>query len=256
MQTAAADHWRRRIARLVGCIAAVTIVGCSDAAASDFPWLDTFDPDDPTDAGASLMSLAEGLHALEQDTQNTSLIVGAHGYASRGYEWIYPLTRLDDDQTATHFFRWNYEGCPAPAARTLADALRKQVEDNPAIEHIRVLGHSYGGVLVTVLAATWVGPVPLEIHAIAAPLAGTGGSSRCEYAPPSVLPDKVQLFQWRTRHELDGAFKDLDIDPQVVDIPGSQATRLPETYRNRRLGHNWSISWVADELYTKTRDTP
>jgi len=25
-------------------------------------------------------------------------------------------------------------------------------------------------------------------------------------------------------------------------------TRLPESYRGRRLGHNWSISWVADEL--------
>ena len=65
---------------------------------------------------------------------------------------------------------------------------------------------------------------------------------------PNALRAGTNLHQWRTIQELDGAFKDLSYDPQVVEINGSTVTRLPETYKGNKLGHNWSISWVADEL--------
>ena len=42
--------------------------------------------------------------------------------------------------------------------------------------------------------------------------------------------------------------RDLDYDPQVVQIKDSKIIRLPETYKGNKLGHNWSISWVADEI--------
>ena len=29
---------------------------------------------------------------------------------------------------------------------------------------------------------------------------------------------------------------------------GCNVKKLPETYNGRKLGHNWSISWVADEI--------
>ena len=48
--------------------------------------------------------------------------------------------------------------------------------------------------------------------------------------------------------ELDGAFRDLSLDPQEVEIENSRVIRLPETYKGNKLGHNWSISWVADEI--------
>ena len=48
--------------------------------------------------------------------------------------------------------------------------------------------------------------------------------------------------------KLDGAFQDLNYDPQNVEIIGSNITRLPEKYKNNKLGHNWSISWVADNF--------
>ena len=44
------------------------------------------------------------------------------------------------------------------------------------------------------------------------------------------------------------AFKRLKNDPQDLNLLGSKTTRLTESYRGRRLGHNWSISWVADKL--------
>ena len=59
---------------------------------------------------------------------------------------------------------------------------------------------------------------------------------------------KRDLFEWRTQHELDNAFNRLPEDPQVVDLPDSVVIRLPAKYNDRRLGHNWSISWVAEKL--------
>ena len=58
----------------------------------------------------------------------------------------------------------------------------------------------------------------------------------------------MSFFQWRTIKELDGAFNSLDYDPQIIDLKGSTIIRLPETYNGRRLGHNWSLSWVAEEI--------
>ncbi len=60
--------------------------------------------------------------------------------------------------------------------------------------------------------------------------------------------ENIDYYQWRTRQELDNAFKDLDYDPQIIDFPGSQVANLPKRYNGRRLGHLWSLSWVADNL--------
>ena len=65
----------------------------------------------------------------------------------------------------------------------------------------------------------------------------------------SILPNNSSLFEWRTQHQLDSAFKDLSEDPQQINIKGSLVTILPDTYKGNRLGHNWSISWVADEFF-------
>ena len=43
----------------------------------------------------------------------------------------------------------------------------------------------------------------------------------------------------------------MEIDPQVVDIPGSVAVTLPDVYRGHRLDHNWAVSWVADRASAK-----
>ena len=37
-------------------------------------------------------------------------------------------------------------------------------------------------------------------------------------------------------------------DPQNIKLSGRGKTyRLPERYKGRRLGHNWSVNWVIDE---------
>ena len=46
----------------------------------------------------------------------------------------------------------------------------------------------------------------------------------------------------------DNAFNSYDYDPQIIDFAESSVVRLPSEYNGRRLGHLWSISWVADNF--------
>ena len=205
---------------------------------------------DVFDSGKRLMSLPYGLHTLEENnTMEKTLIIGVHGSNSRGYEWIYPLSSLDNSDKLVAFFRWDDSSCPGPGIQSLSQNLRDLLVEKPHIKKIILLGHSYGGILVTSFMQNWKEKLPLEIHAIAAPLKGMGPvSSMCGYEPPRATQGNTSLHQWRTIKELDGAFKDLDYDPQETMILNSKITRLPETYKGNKLGHNWSISWVADEL--------
>ena len=121
---------------------------------------------------------------------------------------------------------------------------------NNSFKKVSLIGHSYGGILVTHVLKHWNEATPLEVHVVASPLLGTSMlKSICGYEPIEMLPNNTSLFEWRTQHQLDSAFKDLPEDPQQINIKGSLITVLPETYKGNRLGHNWSISWVADEAF-------
>ena len=231
-------------------VASLAFSAISVPADDGYPWLDSLRAEeDVREAGARLIALPEDLHRLDQRGDSPGrATVAAHGWNSAGYEWVHLLANLDNADTSTWFWRWDWNGCPSEPAQALIDRLAEAPFDG--MERIRLIGHSYGGVLVTIAAERWRGGNTLEVHAIAAPLVGVG--DRCAYRSPTVLPANVEFHEWRTRHELDGAFRGMPVDPQVVDIPGSQVQLLPATYNGRRLGHNWSVSWVGDKLAGKT----
>ena len=226
----------------------LTLVSCWEIIQ---PTLDTFQAEkDVFESGKSLIALPFDLHDLEEVTvdQNT-LLIGVHGSNSPGYEWIYPLQTLNDENNMVAFFRWDDEACPAPSVSSLLSLIKEKFNNNPNLNNVILLGHSYGGLLVVAFAKAWDMDVPLQIHSIAAPLKGMGIiNSICDFELPDIVENNIKLHQWRTIKELDGAFSDLDYDPQVVKILKSKVTRLPETYKGNKLGHNWSISWVADEI--------
>jgi pimeloyl-ACP methyl ester carboxylesterase len=226
----------------------------SDPAADDGPLtLDRLEDGEGAKAsGTRLMALPHGLHRLDAAApEPTRAVIGVHGYESEGYEWVHPLKTLGrDGQARVFLYRWDFRQCPEPMASALGQALDALVAAEPELEAIQLVAHSYGGVITALAASRYRGRVPLTVDLVASPLAGHPGmSGACDYAgaaaPPAETP--VTLRQWRTRKELDGAFRDLDPDPQVVDLPG-EITLLPDTYRGHRLGHNWSISWVVDHL--------
>ena len=129
-----------------------TLVSCGEIIQ---PTLDTFKAEkDVFESGKSLISLPFDLHDLEEVTvdQNT-LLIGVHGSNSRGYEWIYPLQTLNDDNNMVAFFRWDDDACPAPSVSSLLSLIEKKISDNPNLNKIILLGHSYGGLLVVAFAA-------------------------------------------------------------------------------------------------------
>ena len=219
--------------------------------------INDFSLDDVLKSGRDLMSLEYGLHYLEDksDSQNT-LFIGVHGSDSQGYEWIYPLITIDNSNNLTSFFRYNDNICPDRAYINMSNEIISVLDSNKNIQNVVLMGHSYGAMIVALFADKWINETPLTIHAVAGPLTGPISTSFksslfrniCEYSLTKKLKDNVNFYQWRTIKELDGAFKSLEYDPQIIDVKGSDVTRLPEVYKGRRLGHNWSLSWVAEEI--------
>ena len=194
-------------------------------------------------SGEKLMRLSFGLHDLESNQSGKEILIGIHGSDSRGFEWIYPLQTIDNEYTKTYFFRWDTTKCPQRSI----PILMKQILDMEDIQKITIIGHSYGGILSSLLLNE-IQTIEANIHVIAAPLASSDLEKYCEYIHPTTKNNNVSYYQWRTIKELDNAFNSFDYDPQIIDFIESDVVRLPRQYKGKRLGHLWSISWVADNI--------
>lgn len=197
-------------------------------------------------SGQKLMDLDFGLHDLEANQIGKEILISIHGRDSRGFEWIYPLQTIDNEVTKTYFFRWDTTKCP----QQTVPILMKEIQAIEGVEKITILGHSYGGVLSSLLLNE-IQNIETNVHAIAAPLSSKDLEKYCNYVHPTSKNNNISYYQWRTVKKLDYAFNSLDYDPQVVDFEKSNVIRLPNQYRGKRLGHLWSISWVADSIKSK-----
>ena len=194
-------------------------------------------------SGQKLMDLNFGLHDLEANQTGKEILISIHGRDSRGFEWIYPLQTIDNEVTKTYFFRWDTTKCP----QKTIPILMKEISAMKDIEKITILGHSYGGILSSLLLNE-IEAIETEIHVIAAPLGSSDLKKYCDYKHPTSKNNNVSYYQWRTVKKLDYAFNSFDYDPQLIDFKESSVVRLPREYRGKRLGHLWSISWVADNI--------
>ena len=194
-------------------------------------------------SGQRLMDLDFGLHDLEANQIGKEILISIHGRDSRGFEWIYPLQTIDNEVTKTYFFRWDTTKCPQETIPILV----KEISAMKDIKKITILGHSYGGILSSLLLNE-IDAIETEIHVIAAPLGSSDLKKYCGYKHPTSKNNNVSYYQWRTIKKLDNAFNGFDYDPQLLDFKESSVVRLPRQYRGKRLGHLWSISWVADNI--------
>ena len=207
------------------------------------------------------MSRPLGLHVIKRDKDKhtdkhtdkptehaETLTLLIHGFKSEGYEWVYALHKAAE-RGEVAFWRLDWGLCPREAGALLAQALNDLSQAHPT-RPLTALGHSYGGLTLAHAFKNYTGRAPLEAHLIAAPLAPHPLiTARCgeESALTSPAPQGARVVQWRTQQALDGAFSSLSIDPQVSPFAPHVIT-LPERYRGKRLGHNWSVSAVADRL--------
>jgi pimeloyl-ACP methyl ester carboxylesterase len=198
-----------------------------------------------------LIHIPLGAHRLTPtDLESPRAIVAVHGYGSRGIEWVSSLHQFAESGAHVYWLRWDWNQCPKAGMSNLQNALKKIQKQHPKLQSIEIFGHSYGGVISTMLAQNTAFSIPVRMHVIASPLAGMGKlKSLCPDTNISGTPlaKAASLTQWRTQHKIDGAFKDEAKDPQIVSIPGARFIDLPGTFDDRRLGHNWSVSYVATQ---------
>ena len=229
----------------------IFIASCGNAPQPPIQLSDFSDEISVKKLGKRLIDLPYGLNSLEpREEEAQEIFIAVHGGGSEGYEWIYPIKTIDTKQKHMHFYRWPDDGCFQSSAEALANEINTLLSQNKSFKKVSLIGHSYGGILVTHVLRHWSSATPLEVHAVASPLLGMSMLKNiCGYTPIEKLSNNSSLFEWRTQHQLDSAFKDLLEDPQQINIRGSLVTVLPDAYKGNRLGHNWSISWVADEFF-------
>lgn len=224
---------------------------CSDSSTSHIQLKDFIDDVSVQKLGQGLIDLPYGLNALESGlSESEEILIAVHGSRSQGYEWVYPLKSIDSLKKEMYFYRWPDQGCFEEPAEKLIKDISNILLENPSLNKVILIGHSYGGILVSDVLKKWANKIPVEAHIIASPLAGSDLLiNSCNYYPIKKIKANSALFEWRTQHQLDSAFKDISPNPQDIPISGSSITILPDTYKGNRLGHNWSISWVADEVF-------
>jgi len=229
----------------------IFIASCGNAPQPPIQLSDFSDEISVKKLGKRLIDLPYGLNSLEpREEEAQEIFIAVHGGGSEGYEWIYPIKTIDTKEKHMYFYRWPDDGCFQSSAEALANEINTLLSQNKSFKKVSLIGHSYGGILVTHVLRHWSSATPLEVHAVASPLLGMSMLKNiCGYTPIEKLSNNSSLFEWRTQHQLDSAFKDLLEDPQQINIRGSLVTVLPDAYKGNRLGHNWSISWVADEFF-------
>ncbi len=234
----------------------------------DFPWLDTLDHGDWESnyksnravvcAGKRLARLPYGLHSLEQDQLNTpNVFIAIHGYKMRGYEWPYPLTVIDNENTHTHFYRWNYHGNNEKARINFFSQLDELIEIRKVpLEKLTIVAHSCGGVMIASGMDRFPEDIDVDLHTVASPLNGLGLFTVCKPRLPDAVPENVTFTQWRTKRTQDSVYWWFLRDPQVIEMENSETIRLPPKNLGIRLGHVRSLSWVAEQLVKPDEELP
>ena len=210
-------------------------------------------------SGKKLINRPFGFTKIISDSakNDNALVIAVHGYDSRGYEWVTSLNKLANNYNNTYFYRYDWNICPDSVSHNLAESLATLLQNNSNFSEIIIFGHSYGGLVVTYLASNLDINVPIEIHTIAAPLAGYprimdncdlqyNDINKLDYP---IWNENISHHQWRTQKQQDGLFRDMEYDPQDIKFDDGEIILLPQTMNGQRLGHNWSITWVINNYH-------
>jgi hypothetical protein len=219
--------------------------------------IDLFDQNNAFALGKDLVAMPYGMQLLEANNADADeLVIGIHGGNSEGYEWIYPLWQLNKASNQVFFYRWNDKRCANANNAKLVNQIDSLLDNYSGVKKIKILSHSYGGThllysldLIEQSIVNKEQDLKIEIHFIASllspPLLLRLG---CQFKTGFKDNYSMDIYNWKTIQEIDGAFRNYRKDPQEISISSALQTRLPETYNERKLGHNWSISWVADQI--------
>ena len=199
-----------------------------------------------------------GFHEItgfEQSDSSNGIIL-LHGFypsswKNKGFEWAEPIKNFSKAGLPMWLYRYDWNQCPSITARQINSDLATLLEKNNHLESLIIIGHSFGGLIVTLFSESWESTFPINAHAIASGLAKSKFDRKylnCENPkkPKYDISKYVEYKQWRTIKDQDGIFKRLNNDPQVVTFINGKTTLLPKRWKSTRVGHNFSILVVSD----------
>lgn len=236
------------------------LVGNEDAVDTDFPWISTLDSGDWREEswgdpilrknGSRLLKLKKGLHFLEPElVPDNDVLIAIHGFGAKGYEWVYPLLTMDNDEVDTYFFRWAW-GKPTERAERLFLSEFEEFRSTrkESVQRVRVVAHSCGGTVIMSVIESLPSDIDFDIHVVASPLGGMGIFTVCDVDLPKKIPKNFEVTQWKTQQHMDSVFLYFPWDTQKAKLEGMNVIDLPERWKGKRVGHVRSLSWVADQI--------
>ena len=208
-----------------------------------------------------LINRKYGLHKINGYTliDSTNAIIIVHGYYSKewhkkGFEWVEPIIELSKLSTPIWFYRYDWNICPNESSNKLKGYIKNFIYDNSQIDSILILGHSLGGLVVTHFSEIWDEDYSLGVYAIASGLKNKHRlKNSCTFLGKNqyFINKNIGYTQWRTVKFSDSIFKNYLFDPQNVKINNGDYVDLPSKWNGKRLGHNYSILYVANQLRFK-----
>lgn len=204
------------------------------------------------DARSELMELPPGIHRIELPSNSVKrILIAIHDAQTTGFEWTVPLQSMDDTFTDTLFVRWDTNECPHASEEEVRAEISKLLNDDASIARITLVGLGMGGVYLSQLARNWKSQTRIDVHTVAAPLNGTVGVFRdqdCGEILPKSLPPTKRFFQWRIEPSLHSIFKEMNEDPQVVDLDGSLVISLPAEIGEDAVDSTKALEIVAERI--------
>lgn len=205
-----------------------------------------------------IINRSTGFHEItgfkQSDSSNGIILVHGfypQGWRSKGFEWAEPIKNFSKAGLPMWLYRYDWNQCPSITARQINLDLATLLEKNNHLESIIIIGHSFGGLIVTLFSEIWESPFSIDAHVIASGLAKSKFDREylnCENPKKTkyYISKSIEYKQWRTIKNQDGIFKGLNYDPQVVTFINGKTTLLPKKWKSTRVGHNFSILVVSD----------
>lgn len=204
------------------------------------------------DSGELLINRDYGFHLIENEKgiDSSFAMILIHGYGSLGKEWIQPIIELSSKSVQMYWYRWDWNQCPDEAQKQLLDSLLFFENNNAELDSLLIIGHSYGGLIAAMISEKWTGKIKLNIHSVAAPLAGISKVRiLCDFEKEKYeVGPNTNLIQWITVQSHDNVFNEYKIDPQIVNLINGKVYRLSKVWDGKRLGHNRSILFITKQI--------
>ena len=205
-----------------------------------------------------IINRPNGFHAVTGFVENDSSVglILVHGFypsdwRNKGIEWVEPIKNFSKAGVPMWFYRYDWDQCPSITALQMSSDIATLLENNNHLESLIIIGHSFGGLIVTLVSESWDNSFPIDAHVIASGLAKSKFDRNylnCVNPKKSIyfISKNVDFRQWRTIKSQDGIFKRLKNDPQVVKLINGETTLLPKKWKSKRVGHNFSILVASD----------